>query len=380
MHKILISLLMMFLTSSLLAATKPTVSLKTDSLGFIFSQPFTTKVVFSEPVVGFGVNDITITNATIISITGSSPGTTFDVKAQPTKPGSIKMSIPSDVVVSQSSGLLNAASNSLSIVALDPNLRPAGNFDLTNWTLTLPLPIGSRDNAITIGKETLNGTPSLNNGYSITPYFHTDPITGAMSFLVPLNGATTPNSDYARSELYEVLPGSSRTWKLSTFNTNRITATVSITRTPPIEKRFVIGQIHDKGNTDIFGHTASNSPLLKLYYDSNTLDPNRNPCNGCVYAQIRNTPSQSNYLKIVNLIRNIPLNTKFIYRLILLKDGSLTIKANNDSTTVKLSTSTNNTIGWGAQQLYFKAGAYNLEHDSVIGGAVNFYSLQVAHT
>ena len=119
---------------------------------------------------------------------------------------------------------------------------------------------------------------------------------------------------------------------------------------------------------------------MKLYYDSNTLDPNRNPCNGCVYAQVRNTPSQSNYLKIVNLIRNIPLNTKFIYRLILIKDGSLTIKANNASTTVKLSTSTNNTIGWGAQQLYFKAGAYNLEHDSVIGGAVSFYSLQVAHT
>lgn len=371
---------MMCLIYSTLAAAKPSVSLQTDSLGFVYSEPFTIKVIFSETVAGFTASDIVSTNATVASITGGSPGRNFDIKIQPMKPGSIKISIPSDVVVSQNTGLLNSASNSLSIIALDPELRPAANFDLKNWTLTLPLPIGNRDNAVTIGKETLNGTDSMNNGYSNQPYFHTDPITGAMNFLVPLNGATTPNSDYARSELYEVLPGASRTWKLGTFNTNRLTATVSIIRTPPIEKRFVIGQIHDKGNTDIYGHSASNSPLLKLYYDSDRLDPNKNPCNGCVYAQVRNTPSQSNYLKIVNLISNIPLNTKFVFRLILLKDGTLTVKANNVSTTIKLSSSINNTIGWGAQELYFKAGAYNLEHDTVVGGAVSFHSLQVAHT
>lgn len=371
---------MIFFTSSLLAATQPTVSLQVDSLGVIFSQPFTVDVVFSEPIVNIGVNNVNISNGTVSNITGNMPGAIFELTVQPTKPGSLAMSIPSNVVVSQNSGLLNAASNSLSITVLDPNVRPASNFDLRNWILTLPLPLGKRDNAISISQKTLNGTPSQNNGYSNPPYFYTDPITGAMNFLVPLNGATTPNSDYARSELLETLPGSSPTWKLSTFGTNRITATVSITHTPPTEKRFVIGQIHDKGTTDAYGHTASNSPLLKLYYDSNKLDPNKNLCNGCVYAQIRNTPSQSNYLKIVNLVHNIPLNTKFIYRLILLRDGTLTVKANNSSTTTKLNTSTNNTLGWGSQSLYFKAGAYNLEHDSVEGGAASFYSLQVAHT
>lgn len=380
MRKIVMFLFVMLLTSSLIAASKPTVSLQVDSLGVLFSKPFIVKVIFSEPVLDFNASDLIITNGTVTRIEGAIPGSNFDLMIQPTEPGSVRVIIPADMVVSQRSGLLNSASNSLAMTALDPNLRPASNFDLSNWILTLPLPIGKRDNAITIGQKTLNGTPSLNNGYANPPYFYTDPVTGAMNFLVPLNGATTPNSDYARSELLEVIPGASRTWKLSTFDTNRMTASVFITRTPPVEKRFVIGQIHDKGNTDSFGHTASNSPLLKLYYDANKLDPNKNPCNGCVYAQIRNTPSQSNYLKIVNLIRNIPLNTKFIYRLILLRDGSLTIKANNASTTIKLSTSTNNTIGWGAQQLYFKAGAYNLEHDSVDGGAVSFYSLQVAHT
>ena len=91
-------------------------------------------------------------------------------------------------------------------------------------------------------------------------------------------------------------------------------------------------------------------------------------------------PSQTNFLKIVNLVKNVPLNTLFTYKLTLLRDGALTIKVNNTSTSIHLSTSTNNTLGWGSQQLYFKAGAYNLEHDTVEGGADSFYFLQLAHT
>jgi hypothetical protein len=198
----------------------------------------------------------------------------------------------------------------------------------------------------------------------------------------PLNGGTTPGSEFSRCEFYEILPGASAYWTLSTFASNSLSASLLVSQVGPTQKRVIVGQIHDKGNTDSLGHTASNSPLLKLYYDRKALDPNNSICNGCIYAQIRTTPAQSSFLKIVNLAKNIPLNTIFKYNIMLLRDGTLTITANNLSTIIKLNTSTNNTIGWGTQQLYFKAGVYNLENSTsnTQGGAASFYSLQVAHT
>lgn len=378
MKKLIISLITMVLTVPLFAAN-PSVKLQTVSLGYPYNKTFTVNATFSEPVVGFGTDKVNITNGTVISVTGGTNQPIYTLTIQPMVPGLIKMFIPENSVVSLSSGAPNSVSNTLNINALDPSLHPSSNFNLKQWTLTLPIPLGKRANAVTIGQTTLNGVPSMNNGYTNPSYFFTDPVSGAMNFVVPLNGATTPGSGYSRCELLEILPGASPTWKLSTFATNTLTASLLVNHVPPIEKRFVIGQIHDKGNRDIYGHTASNSPLLKLYYDANKLDPNKNPCNGCIYAQIRLTPSQANFLKIVNLVHDIPLNTLFTYQITLLRNGSLKITANNSSTTIQLNTSINNTIGWGAQSLYFKAGAYNLEHDSTEGGADSFYSLSVIH-
>jgi hypothetical protein len=379
MKKYVIIFFTMIFALPLHAATNPTVALQTISLGFPFTQPFTVNAVFSEAVVGFGVGQVSVTNGTVIRVTGSNCQPNYVITVQAIAPGPVKIVIPANAVVSLGSGLPNAVSNVLSISGLNPSLPPASNIDLRQWNLTLPLPLDHKTNAVSIGAVTLTGTPSLNNGYSNPPYFFTDPVAGSMSFMVPLNGATTPGSNYSRCELREVLPGAVSQWKLSTFASNTLTASLRVSHVPPIEKRFVIGQIHDDGKTDSLGHIASNSPLVKLYYDANALDPNKNPCNGCVYGQVRQTPSQSNFLKIVSLIQNIPLETLFRYQVRLLRDGTLTITANQSSTTIRLSSSTNNTIGWGSQSFYFKAGAYNLEHDSVEGGADSFYSLQVSH-
>lgn len=379
MKKYALILLAMIFVLPLHAATNPKVTLKTVSLGYPFTQPFMVNAVFSEAVVGFGVAQVSVTNGTVIRVVGDNCQPNFTITIQPIAPGAIKLVIPANAVVSLSSGLPNVASNVLSIMGLNPRLPPASNIDLSKWNLTLPLPLGHKSNAISIAQVTLNGTPSLNNGYSNSPYFFTDPVTGGMNFMVPLNGATTPGSNYSRCELREVLSGANPSWKLSTFASNKLTASLLVNHVPPIEKRFVIGQIHDQGDTDNLGHIASNSPLVKFYYDANDLDPNQNPCHGCIYGQVRKTPSQSSFLKIVNLVQNIPLNTLFMYQITLLRDGTLTMTANQSSTTILLSTSTNNTIGWGAQNLYFKAGSYNLEHDSVEGGADSFYSLQVLH-
>ncbi len=364
------------------AAVGVSVILQTSTLSNPFPLPFQVNVTFSEPVVGLVPAGVNVTNGSVASIAGSSGQSNYILTIQPTATSIVTVAIPAGSVVSLSSGIPNMASNLLTIQGLNPALPPASNFDLKTWNLTLPIPLGAQDNAISIGQATLNGTPEANNGYTNAPYFFTDPTSGAMNMFAPLNGATTPGSEFSRSELYEVLPGASAYWTLSTFASNSLSASLLVSQVAPAQNRVVVGQIHDKGNTDSLGHTASNSPLLKLYYDRGAFDPNNSICDGCIYAQIRKTPAQNNFLKIVNLAKHVPLNTIFSYNVTLLRDGTLTIKVNNLSTIIKLNTSTDNTIGWGSQQLYFKAGVYNQEAGSsnTLGGAASFYSLQVAHT
>ncbi|MCX7091712.1 MAG: polysaccharide lyase family 7 protein [Legionellales bacterium] len=307
----------------------PSVTLQTAALSNPFPLSFQVNATFSQAVTGLVPTGVEVTNGSVVSIAGNSGQTNYVLTIQPNATGTLTALIPANSVVAVNTGAPNLASNILTVGGLNPTLRPASNFNLKTWSLTLPLPLNMRSNAISIGQATLNGTPGANNGYTNRPYFFTDPITGAMNFFAPLNGGTTPNSDFSRCELTEVLPGNSSTWKLSTFASNTLTASLLVSQVGPVEDRFVIGQIHDKGNTDSFGHTASNLPFVKVYYDLSALDPNNQPCNGCVYAQIRITPAQSSFLKIVRLARNIPLNTIFMYKLTLLKNGALTITANN---------------------------------------------------
>jgi hypothetical protein len=221
----------------------------------------------------------------------------------------------------------------------------------------------------------LSGIASENSGYTKSPYFFTDPLTGAMRFFAPLNGGTTSSSDYARTEFSEILK-----WTFGAFSSNTMVASVSVNQVPP-SKKIVIGQIHHNAVTDANGKSVSAKPLLKLTYDLNKLDPNKNPCNGCIYGQVRTIPGTDKFLKIVNLAKNIPLNQIFIYRFSMLKDGTLTVSVNDVSTTIKVNTSKNNTIGWGMQNLYFKAGVYNIDNgtSSTTGGGDSFYSLKLAH-
>src|SRR3982751_1021453 len=102
-------------------------------------------------------------------------------------------------------GITNA-----SAAALDPSLPPGGNFDLAVWQLQLPT--GSPGSPDTISSAKLKGA----NGYSNPAYFWTDKNDGSMTFFAPEKGVTTPNSNYARSELREMnRDGSAANWSLS---------------------------------------------------------------------------------------------------------------------------------------------------------------------
>jgi len=380
MKKLVSAMLMLVLASPLFANPDLNVSLQTAALGYPYTQPFKVYVTFNEPVTGFDETLVNIVNASITNTQNISQ-TSFVLSITPTMPGPITLFIPANLVKSLATGSSNHASNKLNIMALDPILNPSSNFDLSTWTLTLPLDLGDIGNAISIGTATLVGYPSLNTGYSNPPYFFTDTVTGSMNFFAPLDGATTPNSVFPLSELSEVVPGPTpATWTLNAYESNSLTASVLVTQVPP-GKRIILGKIQDKGTSDASGLAMPKKALVKLFYDLNPLDPNGKPCNGCIYARIRPVPAQDTVLKTVTLANNTPLNKLFIYRITLLRDGTLTVKINRTSTTYDLNTSTDNTVGWGTQQLFFKAGVYVPESGTSdsIGGAAKFYSLQIKH-
>lgn len=386
MKRFVSTLFIFFLTSPLLANPDPSVILQTAALGYPYALPFTITATFSEPVTGFSEAEINIVNGTVSNLVGKCD-TAFTMTITPTFPGPITIFVPAKVVKSLTTGSFNLSSNKLNIMALNPILNPSSNFNLSLWTLILPLPLGEIGGAITIGSNTLNGHPELNTGYSEPPYFFTDEMTGSIGFFAPLNGATTPNSVNPRSELSEYLPHVPHTWTLKTYTSNTLTASLLVTQMPP-SKKIVIGKIQDKGNSDESGQVVASKTLVKIYYDLNQLDPNGNHCNGCIYARIRPIPAQDLFLKTVTLASNVPLNKLFIYKITLLSNGTLRVNLHlnnasihNTSTTYNLNTSTDNTVGWGTQELFFKAGVYVQDNgtSNSIGGAANFYSLQIKH-
>lgn len=355
------------------ASVSPSITLKTTSLGYPYTKPFQVAVTFSQPVMGLNSSQVTITNGSIDSITGS--GASYVMYITPINPGKIDISIPANAVKTISNSTPMPGSSILSINALDPLVRPSSNFGLEGWNLTMPIPLGNKSSAIMVKQPALSGIAAENSGYTKSPYFFTDAVTGAMRFFAPLNGGTTSGSDYARTEFSEIL-----NWTIGAYASNTMVASVSVTQIPA-SKKIVIGQIHHKAVTDAYGKSVSAKPLLKLTYDLNKLDPNKGPCNGCIYEQVRTIPGSDTFLKRVTLVKNIPLNQIVIYKVNLLKDGTLTVTVNDVSTVIKVNTSKNNKVGWGMQNLYFKAGVYNIDNgtSNTIGGGDSFYSLQVAH-
>ncbi|NCT57821.1 MAG: polysaccharide lyase family 7 protein [Legionella sp.] len=173
------------ITSPVFANPDPSVTLQTESLGHPYAQPFKVTTIFSEPVTGFTESDVNIVNGTVSNLVNRC-NTVFTMTVTPTFPGPIQLFVPSKVVKSLTTGSFNMASNKLNVMALNPILNPSANFDLSLWTLILPLPLGDIDGAMTISSNTLNGHPQLNTGYSEPPYFFTDETTGSMVFFAPL--------------------------------------------------------------------------------------------------------------------------------------------------------------------------------------------------
>jgi hypothetical protein len=228
---------------------------------------------------------------------------------------------------------------------LQPGVPPSKNFDLSVWSLTLP--IGAP------GNPTIIKTAQLLAGYT-SAYFYTGS-DGAMVFWAPVTGVTTANSKYPRSELREDQNGSAYNWSL-TAGTATLSASVAVNTLPPTNK-IVVGQIHGTGSTDL--------PLIELAYKS-----------GQIVAEVIANPNVNTQADTV-VASGIGVGTVFDYSIVTTSSSTLTVSVGG-----KVGYQQAIDASWATQQFYFKAGDYVQANTgtSTQGGQVSFYALSVSHT
>jgi hypothetical protein len=239
-------------------------------------------------------------------------------------------------------GITNALA--ATTASLDPTVPPGDNFNLSVWQLQLPT--GSTGSPDTISSADLVG------GYSNPAYFWTDKTDGSMTFWAPEKGVTTPNSNYARSELREMnASGSAANWALA--GTHKLSATLRI---PSVTKNVCVGQVH------LGTGGSSTKPLLELYYKPD----------GSITLGTENSPDGGQTL---HPITNVALGVKWSY-VIQVSGNTIKLTVNGATTSYSIPSSFN------AYKEYFKAGSYNQSSsDSTSNGAkVKFYSLTVSHS
>lgn len=146
---------------------------------------------------------------------------------------------------------------------------PGDIINLTNWRLTLPVDTSVQGNPDQIDQPELTS-------YSQSPYFILNSPQNAVIFRAAVDGVTTKNSKYPRSELREMTARGSReaAWSNSA-GIHTMTIRQSITHLPAVKPEVVAGQIHDDSDDVIMVRLNRN----KLYVegdgkDIGTLDAN----------------------------------------------------------------------------------------------------------
>jgi hypothetical protein len=239
-------------------------------------------------------------------------------------------------------------------MTLNASAAPSGNFNLSNWKITLP--VDQNDSTSGTAVEVQNLT-----GYQNSQYFYTGS-DGAMVFYAPVDGATTSGSSYARSELREMSASEKAAWKLSTGGF--MSATLEVDAAPNREGvggKIVVGQIH-----------GQDDELVRLYWE-----------NGTVYfvndrAGSSNSETKFTLKDSTGATPDVSLNEKFSYT-INAKGSSLEVDVYADGKVYESSTEINSV--WQSDAFYFKAGAYLGANEGNGSGAgqASFYDLDVNH-
>ena len=218
---------------------------------------------------------------------------------------------------------------------------PGDIINLANWKQTLPIGKSSKPTEIF--------QPALAD-YSLEPYFRINSTADGVICRAPVNGVTTSNSGYPRSELREMTNGGKDQAKWSTTSgTHTMFIDQAITAVPETKKHVVAGQIHGSDD-DIL---AIRLEYPKLFVDLNGKD-------GAV------------------LDANYKLGKRFTVKLVA-ENGQIKVYYNGASTPTY-------THKKSASSCYFKAGAYTQSNcsketdcSSDNFGEVVLYDLAVTH-
>ncbi|WP_263143219.1 polysaccharide lyase family 7 protein [Pseudomonas sp. RIT-PI-AD] len=219
-------------------------------------------------------------------------------------------------------------------------------IDLSTWNLSIPVGVPA----------TTIATPMLVGGFQ-DYYFKSN--TGGVIFWTPVNGSTTQNAAYPRSELRETFAsGGLRNWTYPAAD-NFLSAGLKVNQVPSSGK-MVVGQIHAYN---------SDKPMLKLEYQYKPKTKTGN-----LVAKIRFTPYDAEGA-VYTLLQGIPLNQRFTYSLNLTPTGMLNIKLNGSTWSTQLSST------WAPKPLYFKAGVYIQDNSGyeTEAGSATFDQLLIEH-
>lgn len=276
---------------------------------------------------------------------------------------------------------------------LDPAKKPSENFDLLDWSLTLPTDLNKDLKADTIYEK------PLSEGFELKPLFYTGK-DGGMVFACPNVGAkTSKNTKYARTELREMLRRGKANIKARGITKNNwvfssahgsvkrkagavdgsLDATLAVNRvsTTGDEKmvgRVIIGQIH-----------ATDDEPIRLYYrklpgNSKGSVYFAHEINGADDVWINLVGSRSHTLSEPQ--DGIALDEKFSYKITVSEEVLFVtlIRAGKPNITQQYDMAESG-YGTGNQFMYFKAGVYNQNNGGDDGDYVQatFYHLQNSH-
>lgn len=112
---------------------------------------------------------------------------------------------------------------------------PSDMTDLSIWRLELPIADG--DGVLTIEWDELQD-------YESPPFFQLNADESAIVFRAPIDGGSTPGSQYPRSELREMDGANKAAWSAES-GVHTMEITQRITQVPVAKPEVVAGQIHD---------------------------------------------------------------------------------------------------------------------------------------
>lgn len=151
---------------------------------------------------------------------------------------------------------------------------PSSVLDLSNWKITLP--VDKNGNAST-SCDPLEVTQPALASFS-DQWFQV--VGNAVQFRANIEGCTTSNSSYPRSELREMTGGgkTEASWSTTT-GTATMTVTESVDHLPAVKQQVVFAQVHGSSDDIAFGEATGQSngtDLLDFNHNGTswgTLDP-----------------------------------------------------------------------------------------------------------